>query len=233
MTTRSTLLSFTIHKDDLVCHYQWTNYIKPFINSVKGFKFLVDLQWIATEYKKGPTLVSQMAKNLIQRLNAIKYLPLGNTHSLIDIDEEFRGVPVNPEVVFRAGTKYVTTSLWQPPMFPEDRNRQVSKLETRRALKARVLKQPQQPYQEPPASWTSFSDAAPSALPMPDWAVDVAMGWAQPMPRSTTLRGFPPQYVECSPHCDEEMTDGVDSDSRESVEIQMAVPTAEAAVGNM
>ena len=130
--------TLTVHKDDPICHFRWINIIKPFINSIEGFKFLVDLHWIDAEYNKGPALVSETAKNLVQKLHTIKYLPMGNTRSLVDIDEEYKDSILSRETVLRAGTKYVTTSLWQPPLFPEDRARWASKIEARKLIKSRA-----------------------------------------------------------------------------------------------
>ena len=69
----------TIRSNNPVRHKRWTNYIKPFINSAKWFKFLVDLTWINYEYNKGPLRVSQNAKDIFQQLSAIKYIPGGHT----------------------------------------------------------------------------------------------------------------------------------------------------------
>ena len=130
--------TLAIHKDDLIHHFRWINIIKPFINSIEGFRFLVDIHWIDAKYNKGLALVSETAKNLVQKLHMIKYLPMGNTRSLVDINEEYKDSVLSRETVLRAGTKYVTTSLWQPPLFPEDRARWASEIEARKLVKSRA-----------------------------------------------------------------------------------------------
>src|ERR1700677_1862874 len=89
------------------------------------------------------------------------------------------------------------------------------------------MRRPQPMFQEACASWISVTDAILPAMAFPDWAADAALGWASstwPLPNPVVSRGFPPRYSEASPRVDEEMTDGVDSDSGQSGEMQIALP---------
>ena len=174
--------------------------------------------------------MSQTAKDIVQRLSAIKYIPGGHTRSLIDIDEEVAHTPPSPAALIRAGTKYLTASLWQPPLFPEEKARRATDAEAKRIQKERAAAKRLLPPRREPASWLSATEA------VHDWAADAMSGWAEPSETSAGLRGRPPQYHELGPRpvprqVDEEMTDGVESDSGQSAEVQIATPVAEQARG--
>jgi len=217
--------SMLAHEGDDVCFWRWTTFIRPLLLSTEGFAFLIDVAWVDQEYAKGPTRVSQEAKNLCKRFFEMKYLSQGHTRSLADIDSEYNVTPLTRGMQIKAGAYYLITSLWQPPRFPEEKAHRASESEAHRAAKGKAPRsRNRNPWDglEVEVSWEERWHHL-SDIPRMKWFDKVA-------PSASLSKKPPPQYRERQPVAvDEEMTEGVETDSCEAWEIEMAEQAVEKA----
>jgi hypothetical protein len=92
--------------------WRWDQFVLPFLNSVNGFKFLVDLNWIDQQAAMGidnaPAKVRQLHADYIE-----KKFPGGVNPSANELDGLFGQKPKSPTLIKEAETKYVLLSLWR------------------------------------------------------------------------------------------------------------------------
>ncbi len=97
---------------DELCQWHFTHFIKPFVNSPEGFKFLVNIRHINKEYEKGAQCVHLDAVALFQEWYGIKHISGRQTRSLADIDNWVQNLSLL-NCVNKGGLQYLITSLWQ------------------------------------------------------------------------------------------------------------------------
>src|SRR5258708_3175326 len=97
-----------------LCQWHFIHFIKPFVNSPEGFKFLIDVRYIDKEYKKGAQCVHPDAITLFQEWYGIKHISGRQTRSLADIDNQVQN-PSLLNCVNEGGLQYLIISIWQVP----------------------------------------------------------------------------------------------------------------------
>src|SRR5258708_25375171 len=103
---------------DALCQWHYDYFIKPFVNSPDGFKFLINIKYVDKEYTKGALRVHPNTVMLCQEWYGIKHVSTGQTRSLVNINT----LVSNPELAdhaYKGGLHYLIVSLWQTPLFPK------------------------------------------------------------------------------------------------------------------
>ncbi|KAF8330385.1 uncharacterized protein EI90DRAFT_3124442 [Cantharellus anzutake] len=148
---------------------RWDNFVLPFLNTVNGFKFLVDLKWI--DQQVGAAGVINDAPGNVCDLHT-HYFELkfkgGRNPSADEFDKRYGYVQRTPEILNEAGMKYILLLLWRHHPSNEARARRVANMTAFKFSKLHVGNYPMPP---PPPSWSGHfvPELAPPVPPQKMW----------------------------------------------------------------
>ncbi|KAF8311655.1 uncharacterized protein EI90DRAFT_3138191 [Cantharellus anzutake] len=91
---------------------RWNDWVYLFLNSVEGFKFMVDLKWLDHEMRDGFDSTSLEACQLHGQFFDMKFVN-GQNVSATELDGRFGVRPRNFENTIEAGKKYLLCCLWK------------------------------------------------------------------------------------------------------------------------
>jgi hypothetical protein len=147
--------------------WRWDNFVLLFLNTVNGFKFLVDLKWINQQVGVAGVINDTSAE--VCDLHACYFeLKFENGRNPLadDFDKKYGYVQKMPEILNEAGMKYVLLSLWRHHTSNEAKAHRVANSAAFKISKMHVGDYPMLP---PPPSRIGHFVPEPAPLPQRTW----------------------------------------------------------------